>query len=120
MNDRIEHTVCLASRVVENWKLYKEDKAEHTRRQIDFDLSDLISFMLDSYIGGFSVDDLKLVFDHDGNLLDTKYLHTLPQAIIPVAVMREVMGRRRVIVSRKRIPVWEQFSKRYGDFIVQF
>lgn len=50
--------------------------------------------------------------------LDVEIIAGLPDCVVPVAVLRELLHRHRVVFDPTRVPRWQEFVERYGDIIL--
>lgn len=93
------------------------EKAEHDSFEAVF------AYMNKSFNpSGASETDVKAVLDNPENLkrdfLDEEELRRLVEAIVPIAVAREMIRKHRVRLDLKHAPAFDVFADVYGDLIM--
>lgn len=79
---------------------------------------DLIEFLIDKFDGEIDPSQLPKIFSSGVNQLDSQALEQVPEPMVPVAIMREVLYTHKVMFSFKNVGNWKTFVARYGRYIM--
>lgn len=125
---RYDSALRLANDVLVAWQDFKfKGKAEEQKQILNSEISELIEFLLDQYSGldmsNLESNDIVMkgihsVFSEGPDRLTLDSLHMIPEALVPVVVMREILNTHRVIFSPKSVHNWKDFVGLYGKYIL--
>lgn len=110
-----------AQEVVDAWgACIASGRSLTSKAVVDLKTEELIDVLLECFDSG-EIDQGKLValFDESGSLLEMERLGQIPEAMVPVAIMREVLHRHRVMFNPKNVANWKAFVMRFGRYIMQ-
>lgn len=118
MRLRIEHSVALAHEVISAWvRAQAAGKSPESRAIVDQKMQTLLGFLLDSYDTQLAPEDALRVFNEAPDL-SIEHLVRLPEAAVPVAIVREVFHVARVKCNMKIVTNWAEFANRYGLYLM--
>ncbi|KQO43053.1 hypothetical protein [Methylobacterium sp. Leaf85] len=97
-----------------------DDKSTSTRAVVDLKLEKLIELLMDNFHGELDADQVNRVFDAKTSALRHHELAEVPEAIVPVAVMREVLHTHKVMFDPRNVANWGSFAGRFGRVITGY
>lgn len=116
---QLEQAVDLANDLLQGWQEYLQDeKSDQLRTRVDVQAEALLNFLMTHFQGTLSRAGVAQMFKSTESGLDPAYLATLPDGSVPVAVMREVLNRSKVMFNPRYVPSWKTYVRRYGENIL--
>lgn len=120
-----EQAVVKARDVITAWKAcVSSHKTPGSRAVVDIKTEDLIEVLLeDSFNGEVSEEEVQQVFSANGrhcteDAIPVSVLRDVPEALIPVVIMREVLHVHRVMFNPKNVANWKQFTQKFGKYML--
>lgn len=125
--DKYVKLVDLQLKLIDNWKVLNSsnDTKPDAWKIITPKFDDLLSFMHTNFTAGSEVTDevrhqvSQLFYNRDYvDSLDEQALRTLIEFVVPVAVMRNLLHRHRIMFNPKETSQWDVFFNRYGQLVI--
>lgn len=121
-----EQAVVKARDVITAWKAcVSSHKTPGSRAVVDIKTEDLIEVLLEkSFDGDVSEQEVQQVFSSNGHrstdedAIPVAALRDVPEALIPVVIMREVLHVHRVMFNPKNVSNWRQFTQKFGKYML--
>lgn len=117
--DKYAMTVIKTREVVDINESYRAESRPEVRSRLMHSIDRLLGFLISQYRTPVSVDDVRHVMNGPGvSILSANELRGLPDGLIPVAIMRELLAKHRIVFDPKVIPNWTTFSQRYMSLVL--
>lgn len=81
-------------------------------------LNDLLDYVLLNFTGPVDHAQMRTMFAAGTPKLVPGGLDHVPNQLVPVAVMREILHTYRVQFNHRAVPGWRAFNERYSGFII--
>lgn len=116
---RCFHALKLKDELIEIWGECKaHGRPEPLRRDVDVALERLLAFLLSEFRGEVDLAQMnKLVLEAKPVTVDL--LETVSDGMVTFAVMREVLYKHRVLFNPKQVGHYQEFSKRYLQYLLK-
>jgi hypothetical protein len=114
LTDKYSVAVIRAREVVSLNVSYKEDRAPELYDRLATKLDALLGFLVSQFKVVPSVEEVrKVLSDTTINALNEDNLVDLPDGLVPVSIMRELMKHHRLAVDIRKLSNWALFRSRY-------
>lgn len=94
------------------------DKSIGKRAVVDIHVEELIEVLMENFHGDVDPDQVHRIFDAGFSALRHHELAEVPEAMVPVAVMREVLHTNKVMFNPRNVTNFDSFVRRFGRYIV--
>jgi hypothetical protein len=94
---------------------YKADRLPESMDRMASKLDRLLGFLLTQFKSETSTEEVRDVMRNSGglNALDESELGTLPDSVVPIALMRELLSKHRIMIDFRKLGHWDEFASRY-------
>lgn len=114
-----EQAIDRALDVVDAWNAcVSAGKTIGSKAVVDIKTEELVEVLLDQFNGAIDPNKLPEMFKEGASRLDRDTLLMIPDAMVPIAVMREVLHTHKVMFNPKNVSNWSTFVKRFGRYIM--
>jgi hypothetical protein len=114
-----EQAIDRALDLVDAWNAcVSAGKTIGSKAVVDIKTEELVEVLLDQFSGTIDPSKLAEMFNEGASRLDTDTLQRVPDAMVPIAVMREVLHTHKVMFNPKNVSNWSMFVKRFGRYIM--
>ncbi|RYD64855.1 MAG: hypothetical protein EOP83_08765 [Verrucomicrobiaceae bacterium] len=105
--------------VVDAWNsCVAAGKTIGSKAVVDIKTEELVEVLLDNFSGDIDATKLPEVFSAGTSRLDHTNLLAVPDAMVPIAVMRELLHTHKVMFNPKNVSNWKAFVQRFGRYIM--
>lgn len=88
------------------------EERRQTLRQV---MSRKVDELLDTSLDGIEqVDDIGPIFERHFAMTEED-IGKLPRELVPLAIMRELLSKHRVVFDQDAVPNWDRFAELYKD-----
>lgn len=108
-----------AQEVIDAWSdCIAAGRTPGSKAVVDIKAEELIEVLLEQFSGDIDQDRLIEIFNGKTSLLDPMVMREIPESMVPVAVMREVLHVHKVMFNPKNVTNWSVFVMRFGRHII--
>lgn len=107
-----------AKDLVAAWKSYQDNRTPGQMAVVEIKIEELLDLLLTEWRGEVTREEADRAFSPDLDYLDPEVLDTIPDPLVPIAIMREVMSRYMILPNISRVSNWGMFWKTYGEKIM--
>jgi hypothetical protein len=114
-----DYAIDKAREVVDAWAVcVASGRTIGSKAVVDIKTEELIAILLENFQGTIEADRLAQVFNSGVSYLEYEELLNVPDPMVPVAVMREVLHKNKVTFNPKNVANWREFVMRFGRYIM--
>lgn len=118
MNNRVI-AIDKAQEVIDAWAACKlAGKTPGTRAVVDIKAEELIDVLLNDFAGDVNATQIVTVFDGSQKWLTVEALNSIPDEMVPVAVVRELLWKHKIMFNPTNVTNWSAFVQRFGKYIL--
>lgn len=108
-----------AQEVIDAWVACNNaGKTPGARAVVDIKAEELIDHLLAEFDGDLSKFQVVAVFDGSQQWLTTDALAQIPDEMVPIAVVRELLWKHKIMFNPKNVSNWSVFVQRFGRYIL--
>lgn len=108
-----------AQEVVSSWDACNQaGRSATSKAQVDLSTEELIEYLLEHFEGTVDPTQVPAIFKAGTYRLEPRGLEDIPEPMVPVAVMREILHTHKVMFNPKNVSNWKEFVKRFGRYIM--
>jgi hypothetical protein len=115
--DNRERALAHARDLIQAWEAAKADKSPFNVAKVESRAEALFAFLLDTFHGEITAEQSRELVSGNRDYLARDVLDALPDPFVPLAIIRTVIFRHRVMFSPQRTVGWKVFNERYGRLI---
>lgn len=116
-DDRRARVLLHARDLLSAWDAYKGDKTLFRMSQVEEHAETLFAFLVTAFNGEITAEQTRTVLAQNRDYLSADVLADMPDAYVPIAVVRAVLFKHRVMFNPTSTKHWSVFNKRYGRFL---
>lgn len=114
-----EEAIELAQEVVAAWAACNAaNRSVVAKAEVDTATADLIQYLLTHFDGEVDPTQVRQMFAAGIYRLSLEGLDSVPEPMVPIAVMREVLHTHKVMFNHRNVSNWREFVGRFGKFIM--
>lgn len=119
-DDRRSRALLHARDLLVAWDAYKNDRNAFAMAVVEEQAEALFAFLVTAFEGDITFEQGRDLMTRDRDYLSAEVLDDTPDAYVPIAVVRTVLFKHRVMFNPTSTKHWSVFSKRYGKFLLAF
>jgi len=119
-SDKYSVAVIKAREVVSLNASYKADRLPESMDRMSTKLDRLLGFLLSQFRVETNTDEVRRVMKntHAINALNEDELGTLADGVVPIALIRELLAKHRIMIDTSRLGNWAAFVNRYETSVL--
>lgn len=114
-SDKISVAVLKTRQLANVYENYCLDKRPDVLAHLQTQCDKLLGFLLTQFSSSPNTDDVHAMMRQAGtvNILDVDEVRVLPEAIVPIAIVRELIRTHQIPMNPPTLPNWTPFMDRY-------
>jgi hypothetical protein len=112
-----ERALSHARELVNAWERYRSEKTPLNMADVEQRAEALFAFLLAAFEGEVTQEQVRELVSMNRDYLSRNVLDDVPDAFVPLAIVRTVIVKHRVMFSPHKTQHWKHFNTRYGRFI---
>ncbi|RYD51631.1 MAG: hypothetical protein EOP83_23295 [Verrucomicrobiaceae bacterium] len=93
-------------------------KTPGTKAVVDIMAEDLIDYLLQNFDGPLNTAQILEVFTGNNQWLVIDAIRDLPDPMVPIAIVRELLGRHKIMFNPMNVTNWTTFVQKFGKYIL--
>ena len=113
--DKYTTAVIKARQVVSLNASYKADRLPETMDRMATKFDRLLGFLLSTFRVDTTVEEIRQVMQNTAKIdaLNEEVLSDLADGVVPIALIRELLSKHKIMIDPRRLANWDQFANRY-------